>query len=246
MRLPSSSSLLLASLAVSSSSSSLSALAAPVGDGPVPGPPPPSVPPQGSDDAMAQPNGTPASCTITFLSDTATAYLPVQASGLVDKLIVTLPLPPDLVNAIPGLIHGILDPLVGKDAPTAREAPQTTRAEEADHGRGEHAASEGSSMQPSSMRPFTSQPEASTPPAARRQDAPVIAPNPPAGCSSQPSSQSGPVTVRRQYGGTSAESQGKSPAPNPPPLPPLPGLAPPAPPAPSGSVAGGSADGTTG
>jgi hypothetical protein len=143
MRLPSSSSLLLASLAVSSSSSSLSALAAPVGDDPAPGPPLPSVPPQGSDDAMAQPNGTPASCTITFLSNTATGYL--QASGLVDKLIVTLPLPPDLVNAIPGLIHGILDPLIGKDAPKARETPQTTRAEEADHGRGEHAAPEGSS-----------------------------------------------------------------------------------------------------
>jgi len=41
----------------------------------------------------------------------------VTGGGLVDKLIVTLPLPPDLVNAIPGLIHGILDPLIGKDAP---------------------------------------------------------------------------------------------------------------------------------
>ncbi|KAI0286858.1 hypothetical protein BGY98DRAFT_942342 [Russula aff. rugulosa BPL654] len=181
MRLPSSSSLLLASLAVSSSSSSLSALAAPVGDGPAPGPPPPSVPPQGSDDAMAQPNG----------------YL--QAS----------------------------DPLIGQDAPKAREAPQTTRAEEADHGRGEHAASEGSSMQP-----FTSQPEASTPPVAGRQDAPVIAPNPPAGCSSQPSPQSGPANLLPPILPSS-------------PLPSLPDPAPPAPPAPSGSAAGGSADGTT-
>ncbi|KAH9996506.1 hypothetical protein BJV77DRAFT_1065734 [Russula vinacea] len=55
MKLPSSSSLLLASLAISSSSSSLSALAAPTGDCPEDSSSPAPVP-NGSDDTMAQPN----------------------------------------------------------------------------------------------------------------------------------------------------------------------------------------------
>ncbi|KAN0121628.1 hypothetical protein V8E52_003524 [Russula decolorans] len=182
MRLPSSSSLLLASLAVSSSSSSsLSALAAPAGDGqeslsssaPVPPsvPPPTPVPPHapiphGSDDKMAQPNN----------------YL--QARNLVDKVTAPLPVPPELVKAIPDLVHVILDPLIGKDAPKAREEPlgvvkqlvpgKTLRAEDADE-TGVDDASEDSS----------SQTETSTTTAAGPQDTSVVAPNRPAGCPSK-------------------------------------------------------------
>ncbi|KAI0286859.1 hypothetical protein BGY98DRAFT_1092464 [Russula aff. rugulosa BPL654] len=166
MRLPSSSSLLLASLAVSSSLS----LAAPAGDGPEsfsspPVPPHASIP-HGSNNTMAQPNGAPSSCTTTFLSNTTTGYL--QATDLVDQVTASLTLPPDLVKGIPDILHAILDPLVGEDAPKAWGVPpdvvkdlvsagKTTQAEEADD-RGEHAASEDPSMQP-----FASQPEASAP-----------------------------------------------------------------------------------
>jgi len=185
MRLPTSSSLLLASLAVSSSSSSsLSALAAPAGDGsegllsPVPVPPappvsplPPHAPiPHGSDDtmALAQPN-----------------------------------------NHLQ-----ILDPLIGKDAPKARQEPldtvkhlvpagKTLRAEGTDEA-GVDNASEDSSLQPSA-----SQPVASTPSAAGRQDAPVIAPSSAADCPSQPSPQSSPVR-RQEIGASNGESEGDS------------------------------------
>lgn len=206
MRLPPSSSLLLASLAISSSSS----LAAPAGDGPE-SLSSPSVPPN---DTMAQPNGAPSSCTTTFFSNTATGYL--QATDLVDQVTAPLTLPPDLVKGIPDVLHAILDPLVGEDAPKAWGLPpdvvkhlvsagKTTQAEEADD-RGEHAASEDSSMQP-----FASQPEASAPPAAGRQDAPVPLSHPPAGFPSG--------LVRRQvneagYGGS--EGNSASPAPDPP------------------------------
>src|SRR6267154_1344216 len=123
MRLPSSSSLLLASLAVSSSSSSsLSALAAPAGDGPVAESLSSLAPvPQGSDDTVAQPNSAPTSCTITFLSNTATGY--PQARNVVDKVTAPLPVPPELVKPIPDLIQAIVGPLIGKNAPKAREEP---------------------------------------------------------------------------------------------------------------------------
>lgn len=59
MRLPSSSSLLLATLAISSSSSSLSALAAPTGECPEDSPSPAPIPPRGND-TMAQSNSASA------------------------------------------------------------------------------------------------------------------------------------------------------------------------------------------
>jgi hypothetical protein len=155
---------------------------------------------------MAQPNGAPSSCTTTFLSNTATGYL--QATDLVDQVTASLTLPPDLVKGIPDILHAILDPLVGEDAPKAWGVPpdvvkhlvsagKTTPAGEADE-RGEHAASEDSSMQP-----FASQPGASAPPAAGRQDAPVPLSHPPAGFPSG--------LVRRQgaeagYGGSEGNS----------------------------------------
>ena len=261
MRLPSSSSLLLASLAVSSSS--LSALAAPAGDGseslPAPAPvpltpvPPPSpFPPNapiahGGSDTIAQPNGEPTNCTIAFLSNTATGHdLQARDSDLVHKVVALLP--PNLSNPILGLLDAL--PLIGKEAPKAREVPfdvvkqvpggKTTRAEEAG-GRGEHAASEDSPMQP-----FASQPGASTPPTAGRQDAPVAPLNPPAGCPSQPSPQSG--LVRRQGAQVppgQGEGQGGVPPdppvhPPPSPPPPLPSQASGSgPPGPPGKNAGG-------
>ena len=235
MRLPSSSSFLLASLAVSSSS--LSALAAPAGDGseslpapapvpPTPVPPPSPFPPNapivhGGGDMIAQPNGEPTSCTIAFLSNTATGYdLQARDLGLVNQVGAILPLPPQINKPIMDLLHAL--PLIGKDAPAkAREVPldvvkqvpggKTTRAEEAD-GRGGHAASEDSPMQP-----FASQPGASTPPTAGRQDGPVVPLDPPAGSPSQPSPKSG--LVRRQMGANagSSEDQGNE-SPDPPPL----------------------------
>ncbi len=130
MRLPSSSSLILASLAVSSSSSSssLSALAAPVGDGPdspsSPAPAPPHAPVllhasvrHGSDD-RAQVISAPTSYIITLVSDIATDHL--LTSSLVDE--VTAPFPPALAN----LIHSILDPVFGnmdEDSPVGFPSP---------------------------------------------------------------------------------------------------------------------------
>jgi len=49
-----------------------------------------------------QPNSPPTSCAIAFLS---------------------LPVPPEPVKAIPDLIQAIVGPLIGKDAPKAREEP---------------------------------------------------------------------------------------------------------------------------
>ena len=188
MRLPSSSSLLLASLTVSSSLSSLSALAAPAGDGsesspnPVPKisvPQHAPIPYSGHHDMIGRP----------------------QTRNFVDA--------PELGKAIPGVIHAIMDALMGKGASKGEEGPlaivehlvpaggKRTWAEEAD-GIVEHAASEDSRMQP-----FASQPGASTP-TAGRQDAPVVPLNPPAGCPSHPSPQSG--LVRRQ--GAQGEGQG--------------------------------------
>ena len=127
MRLPSSSSLILASLAVSSSSS-LSALAAPVGDGSdspsSPAPAPPHAPVllrvpirHGSDD-RAQVISAPTSYIITLVSDIATDHL--LTSSLVDE--VTAPFPPALAN----LIHSILDPVFGnmdEDSPVGFPSP---------------------------------------------------------------------------------------------------------------------------
>jgi hypothetical protein len=122
MRLPSSSSLILASLVVSSSS--LSALAAPVGDGPEDSlsyaptavllaqqhaPIPPI-----SDDTIIQLNSEPSRCTHHHLplSNTATDHL--QTSSLVDK--ATAPLLP----VLPDILHAISDPLVGNDTSLPR------------------------------------------------------------------------------------------------------------------------------
>ncbi len=127
MRLPSSSSLILASLAVTLSSS-LSALAAPVGDGSdspsSPAPAPPHAPVlwhvsirHGSDD-RAQVISAPTSYIITFISDIATDNL--LTSSLVDE--VTAPFPPALAN----LIHSILDPAFGnmdEDSPVGFPSP---------------------------------------------------------------------------------------------------------------------------
>lgn len=222
MRLPSSSSLLLASLAVSSSSSSssLSALAAPTGDGteslsssaPVPQPPAPPVPPHfpiphGSDETMVRPDG----------------YL--QARSLVDKVTAPLPVPPEVLKAIPDLVHAIIDPIIGPSAPKARAEPldvvkqlvpgKTLRAEGADEA-GVNDASEDS---------------ASIAPAAESQDVPVVAANPPAGCSNQPSPRSGPV--RRQEPGASEGESGS-------PLDPIDSFPPPAPIGSGGDVGGSS------
>jgi len=227
MRLPSSSSLLLASLAVSSSSllSSLFALAAPAGDGseslptpagprppaPVPPTPVPQPPPiaHGARDLNAQPNGEPTSCTIAFLSNTATGH-DLQARDVVDQVGALLSLSPNLSNPILDLLHA----LIGKDAPAkALEVPldvvkqvpggKTTRAEEAD-GRGEHAASEDLPMQP-----FASQLGASTPPTAGRQDALVVPVDPPAGSPSRPPPQSGIVRRASEVHPSAGSSEGQ-------------------------------------
>ena len=120
---------------------------------------------------------------IIFFSNTPTGYL--QTRNLVDKVAAPLPVPPEIVKAIPDLVDAILKPLIGKDAPKAREEPldavkhlvpgKTLRAE----GAVEAGANETSENSPS-------QGEA-TPPVAGSQDVPVAAPNPPAGCPSQPS-----------------------------------------------------------
>ena len=130
VRLPSSSSLILASLVVSLSSPS--ALSAPVGDGPEDSssyartavllaqqhaPIPPS-----SDDTITQANSKPpVAPTITSLSLTPPQiiYKPVI---LWTKLKVTAPLLvlPELGKAIPDILHAILDPLVGKNIPKAQ------------------------------------------------------------------------------------------------------------------------------
>lgn len=141
--------------------------------------------------------------------------------------IVTAPLllPADLVKAI---LHAMLDPLNGKDAPKARGVPlhlvkhmvspgKTTRTEEA-AGRGEHVASQDSSMQP-----FASQLEASAPPAAGLQDAPVAHSHPSAHFPSLPTLRSGPLR-RQEPDGDYKGSEGNSTAPLDPPVPlPVPG-----------------------
>jgi hypothetical protein len=59
--------------------------------------------------------------TTTFLSNIATGHL--QARSVVDKVTGSLPVPPELVKAIPDVVHAILDPLIGKSDPKAREEP---------------------------------------------------------------------------------------------------------------------------
>ena len=122
MRLPSSSSLPLALLVVSSSS--LSALAAPVGDGleDFSSYAPAAV-------LLAQPNSEPPSCTtITLLSNIATDYL--QTRNLVDKLTALFTalwaVPPELGKAIPDIRRGI-SPVSGhQGAPVAGPNPPAT------------------------------------------------------------------------------------------------------------------------
>ncbi|KAI0286856.1 hypothetical protein BGY98DRAFT_929936 [Russula aff. rugulosa BPL654] len=86
------SSLILASLVVSLSS--LSALAAPVGDGPE------------------------DSSSYARTANSSKQYL--QTSNLVDKVTAPLPVLPELGKAIPDILHAILDPLVGEDIPKAQ------------------------------------------------------------------------------------------------------------------------------
>jgi hypothetical protein len=193
MRLPSSSSFILASLVVSSSS--VSALATPVVYGPA------------LDQLSASdPNGSNSastSCAITFLSNTVTGH--PGAKDLVDKVTAPPLVTPELVKAIPNILHAILDPLADKDALKAQEEPldvvrhlgsaaKTTPAEEAD-GRGEHASAASEDL---SMQPFASQQEASARPADGRQDAPVALSHPHAGFPSAPMPRSG--LVGRQAG----------------------------------------------
>jgi hypothetical protein len=171
MRLPSSSSLLLASLAISSSSSSLSALAAPTGDCPEDSSSPAPVP-HGSDDTMAQPNSTPTNCAITFLSNSATDHL--QSRGLV------------------GDVHKkIIDPLLGSISDllplNARDVPLDTfnlipRAEGSEEG-GTDAAPKDLSPQPP-----PSEPQASAPSPAAVPALPAAAPAPPAAAPAPPAS----------------------------------------------------------
>jgi hypothetical protein len=118
----------------------------------------------------------------------------------VDQITAPLPVPPELVKAVPDLVHAILDPLIGPSAPKPREElpdvvkhlipGKTLRAEGADEA-GENYASEDSSLEPS-----TAQAEASTPTAN-------VAPNPPTGCLPPPGS--GPVR-RQEYGARNGES----------------------------------------
>ncbi len=226
MRLTSSSSLLLASLVVSLSLSSLSALAAPVGDGPEDSlsyapaavllavllaqqhaPIPPS-----SDDTVTQPNSEPPSYTTnTFLSNTPTDHL--QTRNLVDKVTAPLAVSPELGKAIPDILDAILDALIGEDTPKARRETldlvknvvptvKTTWAEEVDEG-GDDAASEDSSTMKAS-------------PAAGHQGAPVAGPNPPAGFLRQPSLPRGhagrQATGASSSNGESEGSGGKAPS----------------------------------
>ncbi len=219
MRLPSSSSLILASLAVSSSSSSLSALAAPTGDGSEVSSP--ATVPHGSDDTTAQPHGAPTSRTITFLSNTNTATDHLQSRNLVDQITGPL-LPPDFGKAT-DILHKVLDPLIGNGAPKAREEPlevvkhfvpagKTTRAEETDESRVD-GGSKGPSLQPSASQLKAP----ALAPAARRQDAAVAAANPPAGCPSPPS-PSGPIRRQEAGSGQGQVSGGNSVKPPPPPV----------------------------
>ena len=157
MRLPSSSSLLLATLAISSSSSSsLSALAAPTGDH-CPEDSSSSAPvPHGSDDTMAQPNSTRPSCTITFLPDTATDHL--QSRSLVT------PLTSDLGNLISDLLNGITKPLTARGGPVdtlTHLIPVNPRAERSDAS-GPGAAPGDSPTQPAPAAPAP--PPAAAPP----------------------------------------------------------------------------------
>lgn len=99
MRLPSSSSLLLASLAVSaSSSSSLSALAAPAGDLPEDSSSPNPVA-HCTDGAVTRSLGAPTGSASAFFSDTATDH--PQSRGLVN----------DIENLLPAL-RPLLDPIL--------------------------------------------------------------------------------------------------------------------------------------
>lgn len=119
-----------------------------------------------------------------------------------DKVTAPLPVPPEIVKAIPDLVHAIVDPLFGAGAPKARGEPldvvkhlvpeKTLRAEGADEA-GENNASEDSSLEPS-----TTQAEASTPTAD-------VASNPPTGCQIHPPPRSGPVR-RQESGGSNGES----------------------------------------
>jgi hypothetical protein len=139
---------------------------------------------------------------------------------------ITKPLPPDIGNAIPGIVKAILAPIIdAKDAPKAREAPfsvvenlvpsgKTLRAESADEA------------------------GASAPPSQGESGA---APDPPAGCPSQPSPRNGPVRRQASQAPSDGESEGNSTAPDPaPPAPP-----PPVPSCPGANV-GGNASGDGG
>jgi hypothetical protein len=176
MKLPSSSSLLLASLAISSSSSSLSALAAPTGDCPEDSSSPAPVP-NGSDDTMAQPNSTPPSYTITFLSNAATDHL--QNRGLVE----------DVHKLLDGIIGHLQDvvPLNARQGPLDAVKALIPRAEGTKDS-GTDAAPEDSSTQPPPSEPQASAPSpaaAPAPPAAPKPPVPVPA-TPAAGLPIQP------------------------------------------------------------
>ena len=176
---------------------------------------------------------------INFLPNIATAYL--QARSVVDKVTAPLPVPPELVNVIPDLVHAILDPLVGKGTPKAREEPldvvklvvpgKRLRAEGAVEAGGDEGSEDSSS-----------QAEASTSPAAGSQGAPVAS-NPPAGCPSQPSPPSGPVG--QQEPGASNGESGANLGPDPPASSPPP-LAPSASGADVGAVSAGAGVGCSG
>ena len=149
--------------------------------------------------------------TITFLPNTATDH--PQTSNFVDRVTAPLPVLPELVKAIPDLIHAVVKSLVGKDTPKpCSEAldpvkdvvptVKTTWTEVVDGG--DDTASEGPSMWPSL--------------AAAHQAAPVAGPNPPTGFLSQlllPRGHAG-----RQVTAGAGPGTGSEPSDNPRPSPP--------------------------
>jgi hypothetical protein len=157
----------------------------------------------------------------------------------VDKVTGPLPVPPEIVEVVPDLLHAILDPVIGPSPVKSRGQPlddvvkhlvpgKTSRAEAT----GEAGVDGASDSEDSS-----SQAEVSTPTAPGNQDAPTAAASlsSPTDCSSQPSPRGGPV--RRQE---PEASNGESGAP----LDPNSSADSPPPPAPSGS--GADAGGTAG
>ena len=181
MRLPSSSSLLLASLA---SSSSLSALAAPTGDCPEDSSSTASALPNRDDSAIRSSSKSTSCTTATFASDTVTDDL--QSRGLLNDLLAAVPLPPPTDAIVKGVLEGIFSN--DKKYPKARDVPipiedveKTVGGLTGKGGAGRRAAREEGSGETDSPQdpssPAAANPDGSAKPPAPATPAP---PSPPA------------------------------------------------------------------